>query len=147
MPIQEFPTVNGVKHAYADVVIAVLGRKFRGITSINYKTKRGVTSVHGQGPHRAGVAMGKVDNDGSLEMYRQDLQDLIDAIGNGYGEVPLQITVSYRARLGARLMKDTLNGARITEVDLSAQEGDDPIKGKCTLNLGEVLLNGKNIAS
>lgn len=144
---QEFPSVNGVKHAYADIVIAVLGRKFRGITSINYKTKRNVGDAHGQGANRAGVAMGKVANDGSIELYREDLQNLIDAIGNGFSEVPFQITVTYRARLGARLMRDTLNGVRISEVDTTGQEGDDPIKGKATLNIGQVLLNGKSIAT
>lgn len=146
MATQEFPAVNGQKHSYADVVIAVGGRKFRGISSISYKASRGMTDVHGTGPNRVGVALGKVANEGSLEMYREDFQDLLDAIGDGYSNVPLQVMVAYRVRIGARLLRDTLNGVRIKEFDLTAQEGDDPIKVKAALNIGEIIANGKRIA-
>lgn len=146
MATQDFPAINGVKHSYADIVIAANGRQFRGISSISYKTARGMTDVHGTGPNRVGVALGKVTNEGSLEMYREDAQNLIDAIGDGYSNVPLQITCNYRIRIGARLMRDTLNGTRIKEFDLTAQEGDDPVKVKIPLNIGETLINGKRIA-
>ena len=56
------------------------------------------------------------------------------------------VTVVYRAVIGAPLVRDTLNGVRITKVEHSPQEGDEPMKTKFTLNIGEVLLNGLSIA-
>lgn len=146
MSDQEYPAINGQKHTFADVIIKAAGADRRGITSCDYKVKRGMTDVHGTGPNRLGVALGKVSNEGSIEMYRADFQQLIDALGDGYMSIPFQIVVIYRSRIGAPLVRDTLNGVRISESNPSGQEGDDPIKVKVTLNVGEVLLNGRRAA-
>ena len=146
MPQQNFPTVNGQKHSYADIVTSLGDVKHRGISAVGYNTERTATDVHGQGPNRAGVALGKVKNDGSMEMYRADADAFLQTLGQGYSAVPFQIIVVYRAVIGAPLVRDTLNGVRITKVEHSPQEGDEPMKTKFTLNIGEVLLNGLSIA-
>ena len=146
MPQQNFPTVNGQKHAYSDVVTSAADVKHRGISAVGYNTERTATDAHGQGPNRAGVALGKVKNDGSMEMYRADADAFLQTLGQGYSAVPFQIIVVYRAVIGAPLVRDTLNGVRITKVEHSPQEGDEPMKTKFTLNIGEVLLNGLSIA-
>lgn len=146
MSSQDFPSINGQKHAYGDIAIRAAGAERRGITSVDYKVKRAATDAHGTGPNRVGVALGKVSSEGSMEMYREDFQTLIDALGDGYLGVPFQVVVTYRVRIGARLIVDTLNAVRITEVNPSGQEGDDPMKVKLSLNIGETLLNGKRAA-
>jgi hypothetical protein len=142
----EFPEINGQKHTFADVIIAVNSAKHRGITKIDYGVKRAMNDAHGTGPNRVGVAIGKVTNEGSMEMYRADLDALLAQLGDGYTNVPLQITVIYRTRLGAPLITDTLNGVRISEIKPSASEGDEPVKASITLNVGGILLNGKRAA-
>lgn len=146
MSTQDFPEINGQKHTFADVVVAILATKHRGVTKIDYGVKRAMNDAHGTGPNRVGVAVGKVTNEASMEMYRADLEALLAQVGDGFTNAVLQITVSYRTRVGAPLITDTLNGVRISEVKPSASEGDEPVKVSLTLNVGGILFNGKRAA-
>lgn len=146
MADQEYPAINGQKHMWADVIIKAAGADRRGFTSLNYKVKRAVKDLHGTGPNRVGVGLGAVTYEVDAEMYREHYQELIDALGDGYTSVPFQIVVAYRTRVGARLIRDTLNGARLVEGGVSGSEGEDAIKVKLTLNVGEILFNGKRAA-
>lgn len=146
MTQQRFPAINGQKHAYSDVCTTLGDIKHRGITSVGYTTETTASDAPGQGPTRAGVAMGKVKNEGSLEMYRADADAFLATLGQGYSRVPFQINVVYRAVVGSPLVRDTLNGVRITKVENTPADGDEPMKTKFTLNIGEVLLSGLSIA-
>lgn len=146
MADQEFPAINGQKHMWSDVIIKVGGVDRRGFTSINYKVKRAAKDLHGTGPNRVGVGLGAVTCEADGEMYREDYQALIDSLGDSYTSVPFPIVVAYRTRLGARLIRDTINGARIVEGGASGSDGEDAIKVKITFNVGEILFNGKKAA-
>lgn len=147
MASQEFPVINGQKHTWSDVRTKVGGVDRRGFTSLSYTSKRTMKDQHGTGPNRVGVAIGPVTHEADAEMYREDFDDLKDSLGgDGFLGVPFQLTASYRARLGARLITDTLNSVRISEVNPSGQEGEDAIKVKLKLNVGEILYNGKRVA-
>jgi len=146
MSTQDFPEINGQKHTFADVVIAADAKKHRGFTKLDYGVKRAMNDAHGTGPNRVGVAIGKVTNEASAEMYREDADRLVAQLGDGYTNVPFQITITYRTRIGARLIKDTLNGVRIMEIKPAVSEGDEPAKVSITFNVGGILLNGKRAA-
>jgi len=63
------------------------------------------------------------------------------ALGDGFMEVPFQITVSYsEANLPA--VTDTLVGCRITKVEMSGSEGSDPLVFKLSLSIIDLLYNG-----
>jgi len=146
MSTQDFPAVNGQKHSFADITIAAGAAKRRGFTKIDYGVKRAINDAHGTGPNRVGVVVGKVTNEASAEMYRADFDELVAPLGDGYTNVAFQITVTYRTRVGAPLITDTINGVRISEAKPSASEGDEPAKVAITFNVGEILLNGKRAA-
>lgn len=147
MSTQDFPAVNGQKHTFADITIAADSVKHRGFTKIDYGVKRAMNDAHGTGPNRVGVAVGKITNEASAEMYRADFDALVAQLGgDGYTNTVFQVTVVYRTRVGAPLVTDTLNGLRISEAKPSASEGDEPAKVALTLNVGSILLNGKRAA-
>lgn len=146
MSTQDFPEINGQKHTFADVVIAVDTAKHRGFTKMEYGVKRAMTDTHGTGPNRVGVALGKVTYEASAEMYRADLDRLLAQLGDGYTNVVFPITVSYRTRVGAPLITDALSGVRIMEIKPAASEGDEAVKASITFNVGGLLLNGKRAA-
>lgn len=146
MATQDFPEINGQKHTFSDVTIAANAAKRRGFTKLDYGTKRAMTDCHGTGPNRVGVAIGKVTNEGSAEMYRADFEELVAPLGDGFTNVPFQITAVYRTRLGAPLITDTLNAVRIMEVKPALSEGDEAAKVSITFNIGGILFNGRRAA-
>jgi hypothetical protein len=67
-------------------------------------------------------------------------------MGVSLGDVLKILSIRYRTRIGARLIKDTLNGVRIMEIKPAVSEGDEPAKVSITFNVGGILLNGKRAA-
>ena len=111
-----------------------------GLKSINYSDKLEPTKVYGAAAEPIGRTRGAYSAEGSFELYLDEFNSLVAALGTGYKLKPLLITVSYSE--GDRTYTDTLEGARIKGVDASQAQGADPLVRKCDLDLMRVLWDG-----
>lgn len=138
----DYPLINGVRHDYSSAEISLKGKKYVGIKEIMYSNKLEAVDVYGAHAQKLGRTRGQLKPTASITMFKQEYQELIDDLGDGYMEVSFDITVSY-ADTGSSTITDKIIGARFTSDDDSHSEGSDPLIVKCDLNIMYVDRNGK----
>ena len=151
MPLPQFPLVNGNRFDYSSVEIVIAGIPYRGVQSISYKHALKPKKLYGTSAMPLGRTRGQYEpGEPSMDMYKEDYEVLTTALLalglGGYGEANFQILVSYQ-EIGSSLIVDTLNGCRITEDEDSHKQGDAESIVKVTLDIMELLRNGKPLAN
>jgi hypothetical protein len=141
MATVQYPLVNGVYHAFASVEIKWDGTIYVGVKSVNYKQNLVPTKVRGAHAEPIGRTRGDLDADGDIELYLQQANQLLTAMGPGYMEKVIGVTVSYSEN-GLDTITDEIVSARIQEIDDSHSQGVDALTKKFTLNIMKVLYNG-----
>lgn len=134
-------TINGKVFAHASITVAVGASKYFGVTSIDYESELETNPVHGTGANQVGAATGALKHTGNLEMLLQHAAKLRRALGQGYMEVPLVITVTYRETAISELHTDLLD-CFIKKDGTSSQQGADPVKVKYELHVNQITRDG-----
>lgn len=141
----EYPLVQGERHDFAQIEVEIdtpAGpKRFKGFKAINYKVALKPGEVRGTAARKLGRTRGEATEDGSLEMYLAEWDELRAALGDGYMRKSFNITVTYGAD-GVPVTTDSLEGCRIEEVDKSHSQGADGLVAKLTLNIMKILENG-----
>jgi hypothetical protein len=141
------PLVNGNRKSFASVEIDIKGRKFRGITEINYSDTLEPGMARGASPIPLGHTQGDYEAEASLSMFREEFEEMMALLGDGYGEVEFPITVTHSTRAG-RTTTDRLPAVRIKGVDTSHSQGTDPTTVKIDLTvLTPIERDGKRLVS
>ncbi len=141
----EYPLVQGERHDFAQIEVEIDTpsgpKRFKGFKAVNYKTQLQPGQVRGTAARKLGRTMGEATEDGSLELYMAEWDELRAALGNGYMRKVFNISVTYGAD-GMPATTDTLEGCRITEVDKSHSQGSDGLVVKLSLDIMKILENG-----
>jgi len=141
------PLVNGNRKSFASVEIDIKGRKYRGVTEINYSDTLEPGVARGTSPIALGHTQGDYEAEASVSVLREEFEEIMTQLGDGYGEVEFPITVTHAAR-GQRTTTDRLPAVRIKNVDTSHSQGTDPTAVKMDLAvLAPIERDGKRLVS
>lgn len=141
----EYPLVNGERHDFAQIEVTIETpngpKRFKGFKSVNYKIALQPGQVRGTGARKLGRTLGEATEDGSLELYSAEWDELRAALGNGYMRKAFNASVTYGAD-GLPVNTDQLEGCRITEVSKDNSQGSDGLTVKLTLDIMKILEGG-----
>jgi len=145
-----YPLVNGHRCDWSSVRINAAGKSYTGVKSINYRQALTPGVMRGTRSQPTGRTRGIYEPEGSLEMYKEDYQELITDLAKGgtlgYMEVSFQVVVQYTPS-GLAVITDTLAGVRLASDEDSPSEGSDPLTVSCDLSIMYVLRNGLSALS
>lgn len=151
MPNPPYPLINGHRYSFVSIEAIFNNIPFIGFSAVNYGPSLKASLVYGSRPQPIGRTRGKAEFKFDFEMYRLEFEFFkaslisIKGPGVGFGEVSFRTVVQY-GEFGQPTITDTIEGARIEEVDLSNADGTEPAKAKCTCSALDILLNGVPIA-
>lgn len=141
-----YPLTNGVRHEWSSCEFKFNGRIFVGVRSVNYDVELKPSLVYGTAPQPIGMTRGVLTPTGDFEMLQAELDQLLTALGDGYGEKYFQGLVSY-SEPWYDTMQDELVGCRITKIGAALSQGADAIYRKVEMMMLDVKLNGRSITS
>lgn len=145
MPSPTNPRINGNRHAFSSVELSINGRRYKGVKEISYDDSLEGERVRGSSPVGLGVTQGDYDANGSITLYREEFDQLTQDIGDGYGEVEFEITVTYAAR-GAPTITDRLPANRLKKVENSHSQGAEALEIKLEIMvIGVIERNGRRL--
>lgn len=141
----DYPLVRGERHDFAAIEIEIdtpAGpQRFKGFKAVNYSVALEPGQVRGTGARKLGRTKGEATEEGSLEMYLAEWDELRAALGDGYMRKVFDVTVTYGPD-GLPATTDTLVGCRIKKVDKSHSQGSDGLVAKLDLDIMKILENG-----
>lgn len=133
------PLINGVAYDWQSIVFNLFGVPVNGIVSIEYNRKQTKTNNYGAGKQPVSRGYGKVEYDGSIEIYLDEWKKIIQASPS---KDPLQIGwFDIQVIFGnsvANLTTDTLRAVEFLEDPFSAKEGDTKLTVKIPLIIGQI---------
>lgn len=139
-----YPFVNGTRHEWSSIEIKIGAQVILGFKAISYKDSLKPTKVYGTPTQPIGRTRGVYLAEGSFEMYANEFDDLVWALGgDGYAEQAFNITCAYTEN-GLNQIVDTLVGCRIAGVDRAAQQGAEALTRKVELDIMNLLDNGRS---
>jgi hypothetical protein len=135
---------NGNYYNHASAEIDFAGRVYLGITAINYNDELERENQYGTGSVPLGVSQGQYKPAADAEMLKSEWGHLLSALPDGYGEVPINIGVTYKEASGT--VVDELRTVYITKVEDASAQGPAGNKVKLTLHLAEpIRRSGKGL--
>lgn len=141
--------INGKHYSYASVeasymTVAISRTIVQAISEISYGQTIERERVWGTGPHDLGETDGRVvPDDGSLTLRKLAFDKLIDALGDGYGNVELLWVFKYRNGVDP-VVKDELL-CLIAGDQSSYSTGPSPLDIVVPLYIKRLVRNGKAI--
>jgi len=140
------PLINGVNYAWATVAIRALGGVFTGVTKISYTDKQEIINTYGAGSNPYGRGIGRVEYEGSISLYKEELVALraIAPAGRLQNIGEFSITVTYDLA-GTKRVSDVLKFCRFVENKVDMSEGDTSVVSDIPLAIGDIQFG--NLAS
>lgn len=119
--------------------MVLFGVPVAGITNIEYKKKQEKTNNYGAGQRPVSRGYGRIEYDGSIEIYLDEWKRVIAAAPN---REPLSIgwfsiSILY-GNSPADATKDTLKAVEFLEDPFNAKEGDTKLTVKIPLIIGDI---------
>lgn len=145
-PIQ-YPLVNGVRHSFASIELKVGTDIYNGFRAIDYNRVRTRAKPRGNHPDPYGKTIGENDYTATIEFYLAEFYRLINSLGNGYGDIPVEVSVTYAVpAIGGSpafvTHQDIIKGGTIDSSEASQQTGPDALTRKIDLNPTKILYDG-----
>lgn len=138
------PVINGHRYSWSSIEIDLgdLGGIQTGVSAISYQQSLEPSKLRGAGsPQPSGRTRGEYDAEGSVSLYKEDADNLIALLGNGFMEKVFDITVSY-ADTGNPVRTDKLFGCRIQTDEQDFSPGGDALEVTFSLNVMKLQRNG-----
>lgn len=141
--------INGEMSTHATAEISFTlpsGKPFRalGISAVNYNDELKRQLEHGTGSIALGSSRGKYSPAADVELFKQEWDRLLDALGDDYGSKFINLVVTDRPK-GGTLRTDNIPQCLITKPDDSSS-GEEGRKTKLTLlPHGIISRGGKRI--
>lgn len=133
------PLINGVAYSWASISFVLFGVPVVGITNIEYKRKQVKVNNYGIGTQPVSRGYGKLEYDGSIEIYLDEWKKIItaapskDPLAIGWFEV----SVLYGNSV-ADMTKDKLMAVEFMEDPFNAKQGDTALTVKLPLIIGGI---------
>jgi hypothetical protein len=140
MPIS-YPLINGVRYDFSSIEVHIAGRTVLGIKEISYSDNLEPGEVYGTHAQQLARTRGQYKAEGSMSLYREEADEFIRSLGEGFLEKVFDIAVYY-AEGKMPLVTDTIRGCRIKKHDLSPSAGSDALQVKFDLHVMYILHNG-----
>lgn len=145
-----YPLINGHRYDWTSVQITIDGIPYTGVKSLSYRQTLTPGVVRGTRSQPTGRTRGQYEPEGSIEMYKEDYQNLINALSfagtRGYMETAFQVLAQYSSGVLA-VVTDTLVGCRISSDEDSHDESPDGLTVSCDLSIMYILRDGKSALS
>jgi len=133
------PLINGIAYSWSSINFVLFGVPVAGIVNISYKKKQAKTNNYGAGTKPVSRGYGKVEADGSIEVYLDEWKKVIAAAPNrdplsiGWFDIP----VSYGNSM-ADMTQDVLRAVEFLEDPFDAKEGDTKLTVKLPLIIADI---------
>lgn len=137
----DFPKINGHLYSFASAEANVNGTIITGFTEISYTQTLEPGIFRGTRSEKLGRTRGEHNVEGSFSMYKEDYNDLIATLGNGYMEATFPITVNY-SEINSPIVTDVLTACRITSEEDSHSQGTDALVIAVDLDILYMTRNG-----
>lgn len=142
MPTTIEPLINGHRYSFASIELKANGAIFLGVVSISYGSSLKPGIVRGSDGEKVGRTPGEADHRCSIEMLLSEYHALIDSLGPGFGLIPFDVQVMYaetelyddKGGAPEGVTTHVIRGVRITDVDLSGEDGIDASTAKLALD-------------
>lgn len=135
-------TINGTEYSSASITLDFAGRKFVGVSSLNWSEELTPEDQYGFSPVAVGRTLGQYKASGDFEQLLSEYTALLKVLGNGYGTKPFNIGVQYREE-GSDLVKVEIIAARIAKADASNAQGPAGTRMKVSLSIIQpIRING-----
>ena len=136
---QEPAIINGHRYSFASIELTANNQVFLGITRISYGSSMKPGKVRGTDGEYVGRTPGDAEHRCEIQILQHEYQLLLATLGPGFGLVPFDIQVAFAEPYTYEQQASTtaepegvtthmIRGCRITDADLSAQEGPDANK-------------------
>lgn len=141
MPL-DFPVVNGEAYSFASVTLLIGGSPFRAVKSIDYSNAVERQHVTGTGQLPFGRTAGMYKGDMSVEIWREQLPDFLELLGDGYMQVEFDVEVQFQAR-GQEMQEVYAQGVALNKDSASMTNSADGLAIKLELDvLRPIRING-----
>lgn len=137
----QYPLINGTRYDFSSIEIVAGNRTITGAKAISYKNGLKPGVVRGTSAQKNGRTRGQYEPEASLTLYKQEADELIEALGTGYMEKPFDIVIHY-ADDGQPTKTTRIIGARIADESDDHEEGSDALATKFDLDVIAVIKNG-----
>lgn len=141
MNTPDYPLINGHRYSFSSIEATFNGKKYIGFSAINFDEELEPGEVRGASAELLGRTRGDYKTSGSYEMYLQEDEVFIEALGDGYGEVSFNITVMY-AEDNSPVIQKTLIGCRIKKGSHGHTKGTDGLSVKRDLSIVRIKSKG-----
>jgi hypothetical protein len=140
----EYPLVNGVRYDFSSLTIVLNTKRVLGCSEVNYKQTLEPGVGYGTHPQALFDTRGQLKVEASCTLYRDEFDDLIQTLGNGFLEKRFDFLVHYQE--DPRPMKtDTIRRAKMKGPEFGGSAGSDPLEVKVDLHvILPILINGIN---
>lgn len=136
-----YPRINGHVYSFASIEVSVNQTIFTGFTEITYTQTLEPGVFRATRSEKLARTRGELNVEGSFSLVKDDYQEMIDELGEGYMEASIDFTVNYR-EINSPLITDVLTGARITSEEDSHSQGTDALVVACDMDILFMTRNG-----
>jgi hypothetical protein len=138
MPLPSYPLINGRRYSFASIEININGEAILGCKELQYTEALEPGEVRGAGPQVLGRTLGDYSVEGSVTVYREEWDAILEKLGAGYMAKVFDVVATY-AEEGAPTKTDKLAGCRIKNVEQSNSQGTDALEVKLDLHVFYLL--------
>lgn len=131
------PLINGVNYSWSNVKFNLFGVPVIGIVAIDYETTQKKDNNYGQGTEPVSRGYGNKEYKGSIEIYRDEWQRIIDASPDRdpLAIAPFDIQVLFGGS-SVNFKQDTLRSCEFLNDPFTAKQGDSKLMAKIDLVIG-----------
>jgi hypothetical protein len=120
---------NGVNYSWANITATIAGVPVLGITKIEYKAMQEKTNNYGAGSQPISRGYGRVEYEGSIELFTDELKRIIAAAPNrDLLQVPFFDINLVLGGTGVLASTEVLRATEFLENPFTATEGDTVFK-------------------
>lgn len=139
-----YPQVNKNAYSFCSIELVINGATIVGVQSVNYKMSLKPGIVRGASARKNGRTLGTYEPTASMTLYKQDADDLLFSLGDGFGMKVFDIVIHF-AEEGQPISTVNIVGCRITEVGEDNKEGEEPTTNTFELDVMDIITNDISI--
>ena len=137
--------INGIKYDWSSVRIDIEGTENIGIKELTWEETLEPGILRGTRSQKIGRTRGEHDSTGTLVMYTESWYDLLETLGDGYGEVSFNVLVEF-ADTDQPTSTAELRGCRITSKSNGGSQGTEPAEVSLDIDIMLIKENGKTMS-
>lgn len=141
MTVPSYPLVNGRRYSFASIEITANGKTYLGMKEVSYTDTCEPGEIRGTGQQLLGRTAGDYACEASMTPYREEADDLIESLGDGWMLKVFDVVVNYSEE-GAPMKTDRIVGCRIKSSENNHSQGTDGLENPLELHPMYILRNG-----